>query len=406
MAVASSKTSLLRAARPRCESLGVYRPRVTGVVVMRRLRRWGWALYVLVAGVAWGQASVPDEGLRIMANRSQGNCMACHEIPALREALSPAQRLTLQGTLGPSLQGVGARYNRQQLRQWLVDARVLRPDTMMPPYGTTQGLQRAARSQSLLSSEQIDAVVDTLMRFTQSSSLPAQSAAQPTGAVDSTVARVQAMDGMSPVDVWIDQGRVVWRRDCESCHQLSAVVKHVARFPRGHAQRQLINLEDQILLCRQRTVQRSEPPVKASIEDAVTLGLSAFLHQQARQQTLELEPPASAVEAAQWRQHLAQGEALYNTRIGNLNLSCRQCHDDHVGVTLRSFRVTPAYPVGFPVYRLSWQGMGSMDRRLRACFSGVQAEMPPAQDLQLRQIELYLKHRARGQALEGPSVKP
>jgi sulfur-oxidizing protein SoxA len=187
---------------------------------------------------------------------------------------------------------------------------------------------------------------------------------------------------------------------------LTDVTKAVSRYPKLHAQRKLINLEDQILLCRPRVSANVTTLGNASLEDASTLSLSAFLHDRARQAPIDMTPPAQEPEATQWRQHLAEGEKLYATRIGNMNLSCRQCHDDNVGATMRSFRVTLAYPVGFPVYRLSWQGMGSMDRRIRACFSGVQAETPSAQDLRLRQLELYLKHRARGQRLDGPSVKP
>ena len=64
-----------------------------------------------------------SEGLRIMADRTTGNCVSCHEIPAWKESTQSANRLTLQGNFGPSLQGVGARYNKEQLRQWVVDAR-------------------------------------------------------------------------------------------------------------------------------------------------------------------------------------------------------------------------------------------------------------------------------------------
>jgi sulfur-oxidizing protein SoxA len=213
---------------------------------------------------------------------------------------------------------------------------------------------------------------------------------------------------MNPVVFWVDQGRQAWSRDCTSCHAERDVVKTVPNFPRLNAQQQLINLEDQIALCRQRGAAPSgtKTSSRALIEDPVTLSLSAYLHEAARHLPIQMSAPRAPAEATRWQQQLAEGEKLYNTRTGQMNLSCRQCHDDNVGAAMRAFRITPGRPVGFPIYRISWQGMGSMDRRIRACFSGVQAQVPPPQDERLRQLELYLKYRAQGMTLGGPSVRP
>jgi sulfur-oxidizing protein SoxA len=323
---------------------------------------------------------------------------------------------------------VGQRYTRAQLRQWVVDARVMRTDTLMPPYGTTQGLNAPARQQPLLTPAQIDAVVETLTRFTHTAPhSPASPATPVPSSTSSSVAQLQAVQDMNPVDFWVEQGRQTWQRACVSCHALDDVVKTVPTFPRLNAQRALINLEDQINRCRVRNGERSSIKNNASIsaasnshsngtsthdmarlsvEDRTTLSLSAFLHEMARHQPIHIAAPPDAAATARWQQHLDAGERLYNTRMGHMNLSCRQCHDDKVGAAMRAQRIPAAHPVGFPVYRISWQGLGSMDRRIRACLSGVQADIPAAQDVRLRQLELYLKIRAQGQLLEGPSLKP
>ncbi|NBW68420.1 MAG: sulfur oxidation c-type cytochrome SoxX [Betaproteobacteria bacterium] len=130
----------------------------------------GWIAIVALVSVntlGGAQPLEASEGLRIMADRTTGNCVSCHEVPAWRENNQSVNRLTLQGNFGPSLEGVGARYSKEQLRQWIVDARVINPHTLMPPYGTTVGLNLPARSQNLLTQKQIDAVVDTLITFTQ-----------------------------------------------------------------------------------------------------------------------------------------------------------------------------------------------------------------------------------------------
>jgi hypothetical protein len=57
---------------------------------------------------------------------------------------------------------VGERYDVATLRQWVTDARKIKPDTLMPPFGTTQGTREAIRAQSMLSEEQIERVVAAL----------------------------------------------------------------------------------------------------------------------------------------------------------------------------------------------------------------------------------------------------
>ena len=76
-----------------------------------------------------------------------------------------------------------------------------------------------------------------------------------------------------------------------------------------------------------------------------------------------------------------------------------------LGANLRAEVISPAHPSGFPIYRMSWQGLGSIDRRLRACYSGVQAQLPAAGSAELRELELYLKVRAAGMPLDGPSLR-
>jgi len=72
---------------------------------------------------------------------------------------------------------------------------------------------------------------------------------------------------------------------------------------------------------------------------------------------------------------------------------------------MRADVISPANPTGFPIFRMSWQRLGSVERRLRACYSGVQAELPAPGDPVLRELELYLKVRAKGMPLDGPSIR-
>jgi len=112
---------------------------------------------ILFSGLyATASETAPQEGWRIMTERSLGNCIACHALPGQTGVLS---------SFGPSLQGVGVRYSAAQLQQWVVDARQIHAQTLMPPFGTASGLNRVANQQALLTPEQITQVVATLAQW-------------------------------------------------------------------------------------------------------------------------------------------------------------------------------------------------------------------------------------------------
>lgn len=115
-----------------------------------------------LAWLALAAALVPPAGAQgdaargeaIALNRSQGLCVLCHAVPG--------QNPALQGTIGPPLAGVGGRLDADSLRQRLVAPERFNPDTVMPSYGRSTGLQQVAlaqRGKPLLTDGQIDDVV-------------------------------------------------------------------------------------------------------------------------------------------------------------------------------------------------------------------------------------------------------
>jgi len=96
----------------------------------------------------------PARGQAIVEDRQLGACLLCHAGPF------PAPHL--QGTIGPSLGGVGSRLSPGQIRLRLVDARKLNPDTVMPPYYVMDGPNRVGQAwqgRPALSAQQIEDVV-------------------------------------------------------------------------------------------------------------------------------------------------------------------------------------------------------------------------------------------------------
>ena len=96
----------------------------------------------------------------------------------------------------------------------------------------------------------------------------------------------------------------------------------------------------------------------------------------------------------------------FHRRQGQLNLSCAQCHDDNWDKRLAGNVITQAHPTGYPIYRLEWQGLGSLERRLRNCLVGTRAQAYDFGAAELVDLELYLMWRARGMKIETPAVRP
>ena len=213
---------------------------------------------------------------------------------------------------------------------------------------------------------------------------------------------IQNDPSTNPVSLWLEQGRVLWagQASCSKCHgNIDKMRQAATHFPMWSVKQQkLINLEDQILICSERTQQ----PFKG-LENADVLSLSALLHQTSAGLNFQTTPKDEVKE--RWQLELNEGAKLFTTRIGRMNLACTHCHDLNIGKTMRADVISPGHPTGFPIFKLSWQSMGSIDRRLRACYSGVQAEVPAPGSPELRQLELFLKSRAQGMPIEGPSLR-
>jgi sulfur-oxidizing protein SoxX len=111
-----------------------------------------------LAAPAGAQPRAADDAVRrgaaIVASRSSGLCILCHAVPGV-EAVHA-------GTLGPSLAGVGARLGAAELRLRLVAPRRFNPESIMPSYAATEGLERVAatrRGQPILDARQLDDVI-------------------------------------------------------------------------------------------------------------------------------------------------------------------------------------------------------------------------------------------------------
>jgi L-cysteine S-thiosulfotransferase len=209
---------------------------------------------------------------------------------------------------------------------------------------------------------------------------------------------LQADDAQHPAQLALALGRDLWvqgPKSCASCHGEPDKLRGAAtRYPAwDHA---LIDLPGRIQRCR---VRHQQQPAWAP-EAEPLLALSALVAQQSR--GLPLQPP----RGPELDKAAAQGLRVYTTRIGALNLSCAQCHDERAGQRLGGSLIPQGHVDDYPVYRLEWQSLGSLQRRLRGCASGVRARVWDWDSAELLALQVYLARRTAGLAMQPPGVRP
>ncbi|MDG0854196.1 sulfur oxidation c-type cytochrome SoxA [Roseateles puraquae] len=209
---------------------------------------------------------------------------------------------------------------------------------------------------------------------------------------------LQADDTQHPAQLALAFGRELWAggpKSCASCHGEPQTLRGAAtRYPAWD--RGLLDLPGRIQRCR---VQHQQQPAWAP-EAEPLLALTALVAQQSR--GLPLQPPRGpALDAA-----AAQGQRLFKTRLGALNLSCAQCHDERAGLRLGGSLIPQGHVDDYPVYRLEWQSLGSLQRRLRGCLNGVRATVWDWDSAELLALEVYLARRSAGLPMQPPGVRP
>jgi sulfur-oxidizing protein SoxA len=240
---------------------------------------------------------------------------------------------------------------------------------------------------------------------------PVQAARQPAAPVSGSTFQsvatraLQADDGANPGMLWVEDGGRLWAaptgadgQSCASCHGDAATSMRgvAAGYPSVDAKSGvLLNLEGRINQCRREHL---HAPAWA-IESQPLLAMTAHLTFQSR------GLPRRVVIDGAAAPYFEKGRAFFLTRQGQLNLACAQCHDDSVGQKLRGDTISQGQTTGWPGYRLEWQTLGSLQRRLRACSLGVRAEILDFGSPDYVALELYLAWRSKDLPLEAPAVR-
>lgn len=209
----------------------------------------------------------------------------------------------------------------------------------------------------------------------------------------------------NPAFLWVDYGEELWDsvdgeagKSCASCHADATKSMGLvgATYPvYDKASAKMMNVEQRINQCR--TENMKAKPYKW--ESRELLAMTTYVKTQSAGKPVNVKIDGAAAP------FFAKGKEFYNTRRGQLDMACKNCHQDNAGNMIRANLLSQGQSNGFPTYRLKWQKVGSLHRRFRGCNKQVRAKPFGYGSEEYVNLELFLASRGRGLPVETPAVR-
>jgi sulfur-oxidizing protein SoxA len=334
----------------------------------------------------------PAQGQKLAFDRSRGGgCLACH-------AAGPASAGAQVGNVAPDLSEIG---NAGRTDEWfynyIFDARVYNPETVMPPWGR-HGLYS-------------DAEIRHMVAFLKTLKTPIKYRT----AVDDPDKRPvpkedrDNLDAMVNPGMWaVDKAKELWAAKgpsgsaCATCHaNAEAQFKTwAASMPKWEPRlNKALGVEEFVFRHAKATTGHSWP-----MQSEANLALAVYLRHVANGAEIKVDTTSpGAKEAA------ARGEKLMGTKIGQLNFACYDCHTPAKGA-LKWIRgqwlgESKGQIPHFPTWRTSRQEIWDLRKRFQWCGVAIRANELPPDAPQYGDLELYLTSLNNGLKLNAPGIR-
>ena len=224
---------------------------------------------------------------------------------------------------------------------------------------------------------------------------------------DDATRALQADDFENPGFLLLEQGQDLWStvdgsegKSCETCHgdvteSMAGVGSTYPKIMMQGGERKLTNIENQINTCRTERMGAEAWKYDKAPLQAMTILVK----------NVDRGEPVNVTIDGEYEPWFKQGEELYYTRVGQLDMSCAHCHEAHYGQFIRADHLSQGQTNGFPTYRFKWSGQGSLHRRFSGCIKNIRGEPYSKGGDEFLALELYTAWRGQGLPIETPSVR-
>lgn len=341
--------------------------------------------------VATPIAGDPEKGRQLAFSRDRGSsCVTCH--------VMGSQTPEMPGNVGPDLSEIGAAgRDDAYLFNYVFDPRASNPHSMMLPWGR----------HGFYSQDEIRDII----AFLKTLKTPVNFR-NPLDDPSRRPLPVENRDWrdpfVNPAAEAIESGGELFRKtgasgkSCASCHASpeSDFKRWAAVTPKWDAaMKRMIGVEE--FVYRHGAATLGETWFMQSPEN---LRLAIYLRFLANGEAVRLELDAPEARAA-----YARGEALADARIGQLNLSCQDCHSQAMaaGHWMRGQYLggMKGQITHFPVWRTSREQIWDIRRRFQWCNVQIRANELPPDASEYADLEFYLTALSNGLPLEVPGIR-
>ena len=186
---------------------------------------------------------------------------------------------------------------------------------------------------------------------------------------------------------------------CADCHSEDGTklnTKNIARYPvYNEDNAEIISLQKKISHCRNNNA--GDKALATDHSDLIAL--ETFVRNLAIGETINVQTNGSITKL------LKQGETLYKTRYGLIDMACYHCHDVYPGQMIRGQKISQGQGNGFPTYRLGTGEITSLHQRIQQCLTLMRAEPFETDSNEIKLMELYIMSRSNGLKIETPAVR-
>jgi len=333
------------------------------------------------------------KGRALFLARAKGPCTGCHLIPG--DDVWPA------GSVGLDLSTIADRkLSDAYVYQQIYDARVVFPNTSMPPWGAI----------GAFTPEEIV----HLVAFLQTLKGPLPPEKDPDRNPVTRTKPVGFGDNLdltnNPALLMAEAAEAGWTakgttgKACADCHEggSAKAMKGVAtRFPKFvPAYRRVMSIEDFLAVHAPETT-----GTQMRAQSTTNLSMSMLVKMASNGMPVGIDTSSQEARAA-----LARGKATFYRRVGERNHACADCHTPEKGANkFLGGRLLGDAKAGltkhFPVWRTDRTEVWDMRKRMQWCMIPLGANMLAADAIEYAELELYLTAFDVGKPMSVPGIR-
>jgi sulfur-oxidizing protein SoxA len=203
---------------------------------------------------------------------------------------------------------------------------------------------------------------------------------------------------MPPYEDAIDAGKELYSKTkgIKECFPDPAIA---GDYPKFDAKKGVITLTGAINSCLKAAGEKKWKQTKGKMAD-----LEAYFAAASKEKGKKVNIVIDSKEAAEAYE---RGKKEYYSQRGYLKLSCASCHVQGAGQRVRNEYMSPllGQTTHFPVYRLKWEGLGTLERRLKGCNKD-QGENPHKPGSKwMNEVSYFMAYMSNGLPVDGPDIR-